>query len=693
MFILSDNTQAKGIWLISDDARNPSTPTLQASPWVTIQGRHPGLVYEKNVDGTVIKRRMQAGDEKWDEQPNCSRNGVSGVLRAKNIDGDSSQEVLCRACPKFGMCSGGGGVGYGYLYSRYAGMKMPQKIINPNSLPSPDGLDLRQDVAIVDEFGAKALTNELAITKGDISQAIAILASKYPELWEKMRPMLTELQELNEANDLGYHGLSHHPLMERLQGVFAGIDEETIMAAETALQPDLVALTEVAEGVKLADLPPQLKKTFSYTDKDAVEKIQKEPKQWLGDLWRIVTGRSLGMLKINRWGKLSMDIPNEQMLKFLRACGKIIVLDATLPVEHLAAWLGISADDIDFVAAPPSPSPVKVFQIKGLGSCGRNRSDSQQVRIERAIAALKRRHPGLTDNQITVIDFKGSEYADAVWWRDTRGSNAFADIKVTIAVGTPIANLNGMAAQFMAIYGYVPELESPEYQQFAQETLTATFTQTMGRKAGRRGQVGDLMYFITEEDGLGEIAESLGMDFATLEAAALGQGIGDQGSETRVAIAKAMYEGQDRDGCAKAVGVTGPRVSQIVPNLGIGAGFKDSAKRLASFNRDLVKGTNLLDSENKQMVETLATYGIDALKQDLRRWLSELATRLKPHPDPMLEHLRQELDVWGCDLAFGGSPDPQNLLDLLQKFGESAFKDAIATISECGRAGLETAIA
>lgn len=693
MFTLSDGTQAKGIWLITDDARNPSTPTLLAAPWVTIEGRHAGLVLEKDVDGTTIKRRMKAGDEKWDIQPNCSRNGISGALRAKNIDGDSSQEVLCRACPKFNLCANSGGMGYGFLYARYAAMRMPQKLINPNSLPSPDGLPLSQDVAIVDEFGAKTLTNELSITKEDIDQAIAILASKHPEQWEKIRPLTQALQELTDADDLGYHGLSHHPAVERLRGIFAGIDEQTILAVETALQPDLVALTEVAEGVKLADLPPQLKKTFSYTDHDAAEKIQKEPKQWLGDLWRIVTERSLGMLITNRWGKLTIHTPNDQMLKFLRQCGKIIILDATLPVEHLAAWLGIPVDDIDFVATPPSPSPVKGVQIKGLGRCTRNRSESQQARIERAIAAIKRRHPGLTDDEIAVIDFKGSDFADAVWWRDTRGSNAFKNIRVVIAIGTPIANLNGMAAQYMAIYGAVPDLDSPEYQQFAQETLTATFTQTMGRKAGRRGQDGDVMYFITEEDGLEAIAQSLGMDFATIEAAALGDGIGDQGSQTRVAIAQGLHKGHDREGCANAAGVTGGRVSQVVPNLGFGEGFKDSSKKLAGFNSDLIKGTNFLDSEARETAQTLMTYGIDPFKDNLRRWLAEIQTTLKPLPDPILEHLRQEIDAWGCGMAFGAAPSPQELLDLFQKHGESAFREAISAISKYGRAGLESAIA
>ena len=379
---------------------------------------------------------MKPGDEKWDEQPNCSRNGVSGALRERNIDGDSSREVLCQSCPKFGACMGGGGPGYGYLYARYAALKMPQKLINPNSLPRPDadGLALGQDVAIVDEFGAKQLTQSVKVAKSDIEQAIATLSLKHPALWEKAQPLFKALEAMATAKDLGYYGLTHHPVLERLQGVFSGVDDETILAIETALQPDLTALTEVADGVKLADLTPQLKKTFSYTDHDAVEKIQEQPKQWLGGLWRIVTGRSLGMLSTNAWGRIEMEIPDTQMLEFLRACGKVLVLDATVPVEHLASWLGISVDDIDFVAAPPSPSPVKAIQIKGLGRCGRNRSEAQQLRIEQGITAIKRRHPGLTDDQIAVIDFKGADYADGYWWRDTRGSNAFADIKVTIAV-------------------------------------------------------------------------------------------------------------------------------------------------------------------------------------------------------------------------------------------------------------------
>lgn len=683
MFTLADGSKAQGLWFITDDARNPSTPTLQAAPWVTIEGRHGGLVLETDVDGSTIKRRMKPGDDKWDIQPNCSRNGVSGALRNKNIDGDSSQEVLCRACPKFGMCVGGGGPGYGYLYARYAAMKMSQRLINPNSLPSPDSMDLEQDVAMVDEFGEKCLIQTVTVEQSDVEQSIAILAGKHPELWDRVAPILQAIQELTESDDLGYHGLSHQPILDRIGAALANVDEQTMLQVETALQADLTALTEVAEGVKLSDLPASTLKKFTYSDKESVERIQKEPLQWLGNFYRIATGRSLGLLSTNRWGRITIQIPDQQLLNFLRACGRVIFLDATLPVEHLAAWLECDVDDIDFVAAPPSPSPVKIIQVKGLGKLTRNRSQSQLDRLERAINAIKRRHPELAKAS-AVIDFKESEHADAAWWRDTRGSNAFKDIRLTIAVGTPIANLNGMAAQFMAIYGQTPEFDSPEFQLFAQETLTATFTQTAGRKAGRRGQSGDVMYFLTEEDGVDEIAQSLGMAFSAVEAAALGDGIGDQGSQTRVAVARAMYRGHDREGTARAAGVSGGRVSQIVPTLGFGGGFKESAKRLAGFNSGLIKGTNVST--------TLATYGIDAFKQDLRRWLSEIRTTFTPLPDPVLEHLRQELDAWGCGVAFGASPPPQELLELLREHGELAFKETLAAISKYGRAGLEAVV-
>ena len=508
--------------------RNRSTPTFGG--WPDLEARHGGLVRD-----AFGKLRRAKPNEPYIHKPNCERIGTINVLLSKNIQ--PTHDTVCTDCINSESCRGNGFLSqrYNLLGENYE-LKIPKErakffTAHPQSLPSPFGDDEHDgyrysDVTVAWDEASEILKahRSFQVREHDLKRLIADLALKFPEVFDRLRPLLTELHrcmsgEQKQPNKYGWNDTQLRGLLPKLDG----IDLEVINEIREALKPDLSFLNTTAEyGVNLSDLPRQVRKNFSDSDATAAEKAKQDlALNWLPDFLNVLLGNTIGHLRMQN-DVLTITLPAYQLVQIAGTAQANIFLDATASAEDLARVLGIDPSEILTVRqALPDTNNLEVIQIATMGRLGvssrRKNEKGENTFLQQRLDALIAKIQEDTSGKMTVIDFKRfTEDGDGKrrWWTDSRGVNDLEDCNALGLVGTPCRNLADLEAEFTVLFGRSPkegtarvkypiqvngapkadlqpwfEMEvsaDPEFRSFCRRRILADIHQAIGRLRAHR---------------------------------------------------------------------------------------------------------------------------------------------------------------------------------------------------------------
>ena len=437
------------IFYISNDSRNPTTPTLQKD-WAHLEGRHKGL----NRDDKDKLRRKKDGGKGAAIPPNCARVDTIAALSTANIQSAYSANVACNNCAYLEACKGGHL--FGYLNDRAKAFSNSRIISHPQSLPSPnEDFDYSDSVLIWEEW-SEVLKNfdEVRITVRDVDMMIATLATDNFELLQQLQPLLTKIKSLLTKREKAptRYGWSN----ENLHQLLKVPDIDLVKLAEATI-PNLDALNPTNEhGVDITDLPAGVRKRFQQFDNETANKVhQTVLKQWILPLLKILKGDCTGYISCD-FNNLTITTPNSRLAEIAASAKKNIFLDATGRLIDLAQLLIIPHTQIFSCKqkADDTPTNLEVIQVTGLGRMGISRGEDQQRRGEAVIAEITKQCEEKGES-CEVISFKknGSKYQ---WFVDSRGSNDLEGIQNVVLDGVPTPNLEALKAEFTCIYSRTP---------------------------------------------------------------------------------------------------------------------------------------------------------------------------------------------------------------------------------------------
>ena len=484
-----------GIIYVTNDPRNFSTSTLK--DWTLVPSRHNGI-----TDKQGQLRRATSKNDELITPANCSRTEAINALRSKGITND---KTVCDTCPMLNACRHASGDGYGFKHQRAIALKADRLISHPLALPHPDEFDYSFTLVIYEEPSESFnVQRQVKVTVKDIDKVIVKLAET--NLIGDFMPMLQSIKNLlcDRSRKHGKYGFDYHDIKSAMP--------ENLPNKESlgdVLKPDLSILDTMDsiddsefEKVKgkdkgiLTKVNNLLKRFTRLNSDEFVRTIEGEViSQWLPEFMEIINGAT-GDLNV-QYGTLTITIADYQLRAIANKSAKNLFLDATLHPTDLEMKLGAPVTVVKQSGDMPM---AMVIQVPDLGRMGKQRGNEQTKRKDAIISQIKTNNP----NKIAkVIDFKGNE-ADGAWWRDSRGSNNFADADKLIIVGTPCRNIAALKAEYSVLTGLHPDKDDLDLDAWIDRKIRADIQQGFGRKSGNRFKNGDEIYFISDFD-LGDI--------------------------------------------------------------------------------------------------------------------------------------------------------------------------------------------
>ena len=478
---------------VYNDPRNVSTHTLK--DWTLVPSRHNGI-----TDKQGQLRRATSKDDELVTHANCSRTEAINALRSKGITND---KTICDTCPMLNACRHASGDGYGFKYQRAIALKADRLICHPLALPHPDEFDYSTTLLIFEEPSESFnVQRQVKVTVKDIDKIIVKLAEV--NLIADFMPMLQSIKDLLGDRSLRY-GFDYHAIKSAIPDKLP-----SKKSLGNALKPDLSILDtmdsiddsefENAKGKdkqQLAKINALLKRETQLHSIEVQQIIQNDvPTQWLPDFLDIITGGTSGDLNIQH-GTLTITIADYQLRMIASKSAKNLFLDATLHSIDLEMKLGAPVTVVKQSGDMPM---ARVIQVPDLDRMGKQRGDEQTRRKDAIVSHIKAKHP---NKIVKVIDFKSNE-ADGAWWRDSRGSNNFADADILIIVGTPCRNVASLKAEYSVLTRLHPDKDDQDFAAWVDRKIRADIQQGFGRKSGNRFRRGDEIYFISDFE-LGDI--------------------------------------------------------------------------------------------------------------------------------------------------------------------------------------------
>ena len=505
---------AEKAFYISNDRRNSTVSTL--AEWQEVEARHNGLT----VDPAGKLRRRKDGQAAT-VAANCARTEAIGVLRSKNIQG-ADGDTVCQTCPVLNACKFSSGTGYGFKHQRRQALMADRLRIHPASLPDAgEDFSYAETINIWDEASSSIQNpRSIAVSVADLDQLISHLACEAPQQFIQLQPLLSGLKSLLTVDQPRY-GFSYHDVLKALPELDFSTLDWTLLS-ET-LQPNLSGL-EPPDEIDLDQLAPKerrglglvkralIRETAQTQSEQAEILKQTVLKQWFSEFLGVLNGGT-GDVRIHH-GKLTLTLPDNRHRAVIEASKLNIFLDATLTRQDLALKLGCDPDEI-FVCRQRvlKPKNLSITQVTDLGKLTQQRGDDKQRRVA-AIAI----HYQAQDPTTKVIDFKRFE-ADGAWWRDSRGVNDFLKVKTLLLVGTPIANIAHLLAEYSILTGTHPTEEDAGFKAFVDRTIRAEFYQASGRLRANRRPDEQLQIIILSDFDLGIPTNKVKASQITLEAA------------------------------------------------------------------------------------------------------------------------------------------------------------------------------
>lgn len=127
---------------MASDHRNPTTLTIEKN-YFDVFPRHGGLHWD-NSRFTPSNRPFlihPTADSSNKIPGNCSRHHIFSATRNKNLNLESSKNIICQGCNLLHKCQTGVGDNYGYLSQRMTALKHLQIRLHPDSTPLPESYD------------------------------------------------------------------------------------------------------------------------------------------------------------------------------------------------------------------------------------------------------------------------------------------------------------------------------------------------------------------------------------------------------------------------------------------------------------------------------------------------------------------------------------------------------------------------
>lgn len=490
------------LWYFTSHARNLTTETVERN-YNYLEVRNSGMVWDYTPNGKAYLRWPKNG-ELPDTTGNCHRSSIFAALRNKNISiNEGPENPVCSTCHLLEACRSVSGPGFGHRSQRRETLKSLRIVAHPDSAPDTNDYDWSNCGNFWDEaMRTVQPICSIAASLLDLNQVIAELTIYYPEINIQLQPLWMLLRQcLTGEIKQPHHGWNDAALREMLGYPPDNLDEIIARAMEI-LHPDLKSLlnTTCLYGVDLNDLPGTLRKRFGDKSFELTQKIQQDVVlNWFVPFLQIWARQIKGALRIDR-GQLLISTRNERHALIALASGWNIYLDATATPEYLSWWMDVDPEDILTIEQEVSSSKnLKIIQVTGLGQVSKNRSDFCQSRVDALRQEFLVRHP-----DIKFMDFvKFCTDGDGGWFRDSRGSNDFKDLRALATFGIPYQNIGSLEVLYLTLSScdFTREDTSEKFQGFVDWATQAEIKQAIGRlRSHNRPMQQVYFYFCADYD-------------------------------------------------------------------------------------------------------------------------------------------------------------------------------------------------
>lgn len=445
---------------LASDHRNPTTITIEKN-YYDVFPRHGGLSWDENrhtPSNRPFLIHPNGGDDGKKIPGNCSRHHIFTFTRDKNLNLESSKNIICQGCNLLHKCQTNIGDNYGYLSQRMNALKHPQIRLHPDSTPLRESYDYSEIGIFWDEASVLMRSkNRIDVRLDDLHQTIGYHAttndfadfqSDSPLL--KIYKLLLQLFEL-DSNELPRYGLDDKDIFSRLGAAPKEITSELIADLVESLSPDLEFLLEISDIIESKGSGKINRLLRDNHNKEVKDKLKSLPLNWLVPMLEVWVGYVPGYFSFNN-GTFSIHQFDSRHRDVARAAAFNIYLDGTMPVENLSLKLGVSTEHILVLETKiPDYSNLEIVHINDMGVLGRDRRESQLVRLESMREALVQLElkKGFEEKDIGFIERKAFAWeGDGYHFRDSRGVNRFSEKKALISVGAPYPNIGNAIAEY-----------------------------------------------------------------------------------------------------------------------------------------------------------------------------------------------------------------------------------------------------
>ncbi|BDA75834.1 hypothetical protein CAL7716_100000 (plasmid) [Calothrix sp. PCC 7716] len=458
---------------LASDHRNPTTITIEKN-FVDVFPRHGGL----DKDPTRLTQEGKqflthtSGKGKPDIIANCARHYMFGATRKKNLDLESSDNIICQGCNLLNLCQQGSGDSFGYLSERMEALKHPQIRLHPNSTPLPTNYDYEKVGAFWDEASVLIRSKKkIEVRIGDLyNSPLAPYMSTFINQTEFLNqfppdsPLIIVCKVLlklfeTPKGELGRYGLDDNDIHSLLGKAPTSIIDVVRDLIDNSVH-NLDFLAELPDRLDTSKLSKQERDNVTKFNKalrgqhnsEAYEKLESLPLNWLVPMLEVWAGYIPGYFSFNN-GVLTIHEFDGRHREVARAAAFNIYLDGTMPVENLRLKLGIEKEHILVLETEtPDYSNLEIVHIPDMGVLGRDRRETQQTRVDAlrdAIVKLEQEKSNNSNVLVGCIERKAFAHeGDGYHFRDSRGVNRFSDVSALIGIGVPYANIGEMKAEY-----------------------------------------------------------------------------------------------------------------------------------------------------------------------------------------------------------------------------------------------------
>ena len=640
-----EGEDAPRAFYLADDHRNPTVATIERHA-TDLVSRHDGLAVDRTRQTALGRHHVvrPRNGQTPEIQGNCPETQTFLQLAAKGYPVRGGKDSpICERCPLFQN-------GCEFLGDRQ------RQLQNDRFLRAhlDQATGRSQDIAVIDEAG-KSIdgTHAQTVTLEDISKEAMTLSLEHGSLYAQIYPVVAAIWETLKSeteNGKKFYGVSHAALLDKLptrDELEAKLWEHQ---ADAWLNADdcwqLPSVDTVAGQIDDA-MAQRLSGLFSDEMTPAEKQSQIDRNispNWIGRVLNVILGNdSRTDIAINRNRELVLTQRARRHGRTIKKFGAALLLDATANRLDLARRIGVEFDAIVPVRQRhPHFGNLRVNLVRGVGAAGTQRRDDSpyaaQNRILEGIKGIVAKHPQA--KSLGLVDYKNSlHYYDGLsvdgveiqilpghWFHDNRGSNAFKDCDVLIAVGTPTPNLGQMAADWHSLTGEVvkPDTYTGRYGAWVRDKAISEVLQLVGRtRAQHSPATAKHVYLLSDGVASQPFVDRIGATFpgavvCTTEAYDLAPQAATKGEQTARGIVEGVWRAiaDGGDITAKAIAAQlGQSASNVTQTLktATGRGFKWLKQNLVLLYRALNNKTQFSNLDIPEDIRWVAEHYLGVL--------------------------------------------------------------------------------